>query len=43
MTGRCGARYGRGLVCKRLLGHRGNHAIRPTVAELTKILLERQN
>ena len=31
---RCGKKYGRGLVCRRGLGHIGNHAIRLTVREL---------
>lgn len=42
-TGRCGKKYGkRGqLLCRRLAGHTGHHAVRPTPAEILIIMEKR--
>lgn len=40
MTERCGKKYGarRHLICRRLAGHAGNHALRLSLHELRKVL-----
>lgn len=43
--GRCGVRYGkrRQLVCRRLAGHTGRHAIRATGHELMAVVFKKEH